>query len=138
MLKPIGLSIGLLSFALLAGALPSLAEDSSHEPAVKPLVPAQPKAASPNLHPRPAVTVSAGAGSPVARNAVGMPVGPKTPVAKPVPAHDGLPRQAVGTAALSGKISGTGMSRPAGAPSPLGGPAKPSPALNGTAIRPKH
>src|SRR5271170_7274902 len=134
MLKHARLSIGLLSFALLAGALPSFAEDSGHEQAVKPVAPAQPKTGSPNLHPRPAATVSHAAGAPVARNAIGMPVGPKSSVARPVTAHDGLQpvHPAVGTAAISGKISGTGIGRPASAPSSLGGPAKPGPAINGT------
>jgi hypothetical protein len=55
---------------------------------------------------------------------VSLPSGHPTPVA-----NAGL--------AASGRIGGTGLIRPAQAPSGLGGPAKPAAGINGTTLRPR-
>ncbi len=56
----------------------------------------------------------------------------------PAVVHQGPQPIATASVAGRGKIDGTGLIRPALAPSGLGGPAKVAGGINGTAIRPKH
>ncbi len=63
---------------------------------------------------------------------------PLTGAPSPLGVHQGPQPTATASVASRGKIDGTGLIRPALAPSSLGGPAKVAGGINGTAIRPKH
>jgi hypothetical protein len=63
---------------------------------------------------------------------------PLAGAASPLGVHQSPQPTATASVASRGRIDGTGLIRPALAPSGLGGPAKVAGGINGTAIRPKH